>query len=113
MGNIQAKNEVDSSIAAAVSILSSTLQKCETALSQTEKLKIKGCKYVDIEGVTLDEIGEIDVQCAQDASKQTDVSNQVDSQIQQMAKAVEQAIGANPKSANATNIDNESVNLST
>jgi len=113
MGNVQAKNEVDSAIAASVSILNSSIQTCETSLSQNESIIVKDCPNIDIENVNFNESGTVNVSCAQTNSVTQNVKNQVDAQMTQMAEAIKQALSFNPGSAEANNIDRLSVQLST
>jgi len=113
MGNVQAKNEVDAAIAVSTSIMNTTLQKCETSLSQNEDIDVEGCDFTDIEHVNFDESGTVDIRCVQKSSDSQSIKNQIDTEMTQMAKAVKQAIDANPGSATAENVDRLSEQLGT
>ncbi|CAN5868272.1 hypothetical protein BH23THE1_BH23THE1_26380 [soil metagenome] len=113
MGNVEAKNEVDSAISASVSIMNSSTQKCRTSLDQDQSINVSGCTHVNIEHVDFGAGGTVDIKCAQDASSTTAIKQQISTRMQQMSKAVNQALDFNPGSSEASNIVRLSEDLST
>lgn len=113
MGGAQAKNILDNTINNALSILNQTTQTCETSLSQNQSINIQNCTNVNISGVNFNQIGSVNISCAQSGSSSSDIATTLKNDFQQAATAINQALSLNPSSTTAENITRLMENLST
>lgn len=113
MGAVSTKNIVDTSITSSIDILNKTIQKCETKLSQYQSINIYQCENVTISDVDFSQVGDLDVQCAQNSSSTNDAKQLIETKMAQMATSINQALSLNPNSTTAQNIVSLSQQLST
>ena len=107
MGNSQASNILNNTINQSISILNRTVQKCETSLSQQQGIDINGCSGdVIIRNVNFNQSGTIDIQCAQSSSSTNEITDEIKTNFEQSAEAINQALSLNPGSTDANNVTN-------
>ena len=111
MGAVSAKNEINSAINTAISVLNSSTQTCGTSLSIEQIIEVTGCSTVTISNINFNAIGVLDTACSQKNSSNTDISNKVTQVMTQAANAINQSLSLNPNSTEAQNIVNAMINI--
>jgi len=111
MGNTQASNTVDAAVVSSTKILNKTVQDCTTKSNNTNIVVINDCQPVNITNVTFNNLETISTTCAQKNTSNTDIKNQIDEEMTQLAKTLTAALNAGK--ATSSNIINTTTDLST
>lgn len=103
MGNAYASNTVNDTIDELNESIFSATQSCNQTLQQLEELDIKNIHDFDFKGINFSEVGSTSMSCVADSTTQNNIQASMNTQIQQISKAVNQSLNLNPGSTEAQN----------
>lgn len=112
MGNSTAKNIVNSSINAMISVATNVVQDCSVDNRQQQNVEVFNCGSVVIQDLSINQALSVDVTCIQRST----ANNVIDQQLQEIARQTATAVNNNLNltgTAEADNITNLTLNLAT
>lgn len=92
MGNAYAKNTLDDTIDELNESIFTASQGCKSTLQQLEQLNISHVNNTVFKGINLNEVGTISMSCMASSTTQNNIQASMNTQIQQIAKTVNQSL---------------------
>lgn len=89
MGGTSSKNQVNVAVNESIAVINETTQDCRTFLSQDQTIDLQSCGGdIIISGVTLSQYNQLDSTCVQSAETQNDIEAEIETIMDQSAKAI-------------------------
>lgn len=106
MSSAYSSNTIDDAISVMVNVMTTATQKCQTQVFESQSLEFKDLKGVtiDIGTINFSEVVSMDIDCTQTDDVQNSIDASVQQTIDQIAKAIGQALSIPGNSATSKNV---------